>query len=123
MSGGLTIPVGGMPAAALPMPTSWEIIDGPVIAATDPAAGPMFVRIPDSQVVPELWGLSYEDMPAAAGNAIRAHARDHVGPFAWRNPVTGTVEQWRHAELPVVTFQNPQKASAQVTLERLTVHE
>lgn len=117
---GLSIPTGAMPAAALPRPTRWEVVDGPLLEAT---TGPVFVRRPDDQVVPEQWLLTFENLSPVAANGIRAHARDHVGAFAWANPETGTVEQWRHSEPPVVTFETAARASASVTLERLTVHE
>lgn len=120
----VTIPKGGIPLGVLPFPSGYRIVPGPVFLQSDRAVV-LMTHAPDSQVQPDGIVLVYEDQPASAANAIRAHYRDH-GAKTWPmvHPLTGATVQVRHSEPPRITFKHRVTlASAEVPLEVLAVYD
>lgn len=90
----------------------------------NPARQGFWCGLRDSQVQPEQWVLIWADVPAAVANAVRAHFRDHVGPFQWRCALRGATETWQHVGEPEIVFQpGQQRASARAVLELLPAYQ
>ncbi len=118
-----SIPVGGMPADALPQPARAELRDGMPLTNSNPARGGMQTQLHDLEIQREQWVLVYPTLSAAAARSIQAHYRDNRQGFAWiLNAHGSTTKEWRHVSHPQITFRTRQLAQARVVLELLTPH-
>lgn len=121
----VTIPVGGMPVGALPPPARVRHVPGATVQYPDSSsANVLLARRPDAQVAPDRWELQYQNLPAAAANAVRAHQRDHGRrSWTWHNPLTGVDETVRHVGAPEITWHGRLSvADVRLTLERAATY-
>lgn len=119
-----TIPASKMPQQALPQPSGAEQVDGCAMAVGNPAQPGLHCSLRDAEVVPELWTMLWADVPAATANAVRAHYRDHAGPFLWAFALRGATETWQHVDEPEITWQpGQQRASVRAVLCLLPARE
>lgn len=116
----LAIPLGLMPALALPPPSSFDLIDGSVRNFADwRSGGALLHGVPDPQVKPDQWVLHYRNVPGSVANAIRAHFRDHGnGTWLWIYPRTTTQIPVIYLQPSSISWRHRRVADATVYLER-----
>lgn len=113
-----------MPVYALPTPAVWGLADTGARNLADWRSGGVLLHgIPDGQVHPDRYELSYPNVPLPVANAIWAHFRDWgKSSFGWLIPLTNDVIQVTYAAPPAITWHSISHASARVLIERAIAH-
>jgi hypothetical protein len=89
-----------------------------------PAGNLLMTRVPDTQLAPRRFTLSWREAYGAVGDAIRRHYREHpFETFTFKLPRTGEVVFVRWAAAPSISWTSAASASITAELDEMLAHE